>query len=309
VSTAGPSQGARPLGGGERSSPRGDHTVVPTLAGRLVVPAPAKVNLFLHVTGRRADGYHTLESLLTLVDLADTLTLEARDDGAVMRAGDVPGVPADEDLALRAARRLQEATGSRRGVAIAVDKAIPMGAGLGGGSSDAASVLLALNRLWGLHLSREALVDIAASLGADVPFFVFGETALARGIGERLTAMTMPVAHVVLAFPDVHVATASIFAAPDLTRSTSSAKIDVFSEGYGRNDLAGVACARHPAVAEALAVLTKLSPQARMTGSGACVFAAFAREDDAARAVLALPAGLRGRVVRTLARHPLAAFA
>ena len=278
-------------------------------ARRLVVPAPAKVNLFLHVTGRRPDGYHTLESLFTLVDLADTLTLDVRDDGAIVRSGEVPGVAAEEDLALRAARRLQEATGSRQGVSIAIDKAIPMGAGLGGGSSDAASVLLALNRLWSLRLSREALIDIAAELGADVPFFVFGETALARGIGERLAAMTMPAAHLVLAFPDVHVPTASIFAAPDLTRSTPSAKMEVFSEGYGRNDLAGVACARHPAVAEALAVMTKLSPQARMTGSGACVFAPFARVDDATRAVLALPAGLRGRVVRTLARHPLAAFA
>ena len=300
--------GARPSGGVERSSPRGDLRAR-TPPRRLVVPAPAKVNLFLHVTGRRADGFHTLESLFTLVDLADTLTLETRDDGAVVRSGDVPGVPVGEDLALRAARCLQEATGGRLGVSIAIDKKILMGAGLGGGSSDAASVLLGLNRLWDLGLSREALIDVAAELGADVPFFVFGRTALARGIGERLSAMTMPTTHLVLAFPDVHVATASIFAAPDLTRSTPSAKIDVFSEGYGRNDLTGVACARHPAVAEALAALTKLSPQARMTGSGACVFAPFAREDDAARAVLALPAGLRGRVVRTLARHPLAAFA
>lgn len=276
---------------------------------RLVVPAPAKVNLFLHVTGRRADGYHTLESLFTLVDLADAVTLETRDDGAIVRSGEVPGVPVDEDLALRAARRLKEATGTVRGVAIAIDKAIPMGAGLGGGSSDAASVLLALNRLWGLGLSREALVDVAAELGADVPFFVFGETALARGIGERLTAMTMPPAHLALAFPDARVPTASIFAAPDLTRSTPSAKIDVFSESYGRNDLSGVACARHPAVADALAAMSKVSPNARMTGSGACVFAPFEREDDARRAVRALPAGLRARVVRTIARHPLAAFA
>ena len=334
MTAAGPSQGGRPPGGGGRSYPRGGPTpagscprpqgrpagarpprgkVAQRASGgsprRLVVPAPAKVNLFLHVTGRRGDGYHTLESLFTLVDLADTLTLELRDDREIVRSGEVPGVPADEDLALRAARRLQEASGGRHGVSIAIDKRIPMGAGLGGGSSDAATVLLALNRLWDLGLSREALIDVAAELGADVPFFVFGQTALARGIGERLGPMTMPTTWLALAFPDVHVTTASIFAAPDLTRSTPSAKIDVFSEGYGRNDLACVACARHPAVAEALAVLTKLSPHARMTGSGACVFAPFAREDDAAQAVFALPAGLRGRVVRTLARHPLAAFA
>ena len=276
---------------------------------RLVVPAPAKVNRFLHVTGRRDDGYHTLETLFTLVDLADTVTLEMRDDGEVVRLRDVPGVSAGEDLTLRAASRLKEATGCRRGVAISLDKAIPLGAGLGGGSSDAASVLLALNRLWSLRLSREALVEIAAGLGADVPFFVFGETALARGIGERLTAMTVPHAWLALAFPRAHVATREIFAAPELTRSTPSAKIDVFSESYGRNDLSGVACARHPPVAEALAALARIAPQARMSGSGACVYASFAREHEARTAADALPAGLSVMVVRTLARHPLAAFA
>ena len=278
-------------------------------AARLVVPAPAKVNRFLHVTGRRDDGYHTLESLFTLVDLADTLTLVARDDGEVVRAHDVAGVPAEADLAVRAARRLQQATGCRRGVTIAIDKSIPLGAGLGGGSSDAASTLLALNRLWSLGLARAALLEIAATLGADVPFFVFGETALARGIGERLTAMTAPRAHLVLAFPDAVVATAAIFAAPELTRSTPSAKIDVFSESYGRNDLSAATQARHPAVARALEALARVSAQARMTGSGACVYAPFARVDEARAAAGALPPGLRVRVVRTLPRHPLAAFA
>jgi 4-diphosphocytidyl-2-C-methyl-D-erythritol kinase len=276
---------------------------------RLVVPAPAKVNRFLHVTGRRADGYHTLESLFTLIDLADTLALERRDDGRIVRAGDVPGVAEDDDLALRAARKLKEATGSPHGVAIALRKTIPLGAGLGGGSSDAASVLLALNRLWELRLPRGALLEIAAALGADVPFFVFGETALARGVGERLTAMSAPRAFLALAFPDAHVATAEIFASPHLTRSTPSAKIDVFSESYGRNDLSETACARHPPVAEALAALAHVAPQARMTGSGACVYAPFARERDARAAADALPAGLRVAVVRTLSRHPLAAFA
>lgn len=291
-------------GGASARGPR-----APAAPRRLVVPAPAKVNLFLHVTGRRADGYHLLESLFTLVDLADTLTLERREDGEVVRTGDVAGVPVDADLSLRAARRLKEATGCRLGVAIGIDKAIPTGAGLGGGSSDAASVLLALNRLWGLGLPRAALVDLAQGLGADVPFFVFGETAVARGIGERLTAMTMPAAHLLLVFPEAHVPTAAIFAAPELTRGTPSAKMNVFSESYGRNDLEGAACARHPAVAEALAALKARSPQARMTGSGACVFAAFARESAALEAAGALPAGLRARVVRTLARHPLVAFA
>jgi 4-diphosphocytidyl-2-C-methyl-D-erythritol kinase len=278
-------------------------------APRLVVPAPAKVNRFLHVTGRRGDGYHTLESLFTLVDLADTLTLEGRPDGDVVRAGVVPGVSEADDLALRAARALKDATGCRLGASIAIDKAIPLGAGLGGGSSDAASALLALNRLWALRLPRDALIRIAAGLGADVPFFVFGETALARGIGDRLTAMTAPPSHLVLAFPDASVATAAIFAAPELTRSTPSAKIDVFSESYGRNDLSAAACGRHPAVAAALASLARITPLARMTGSGACVFAPFARFREARAAADALPAGLRVRVVRTLPRHPLAAFA
>lgn len=275
----------------------------------LVVSAPAKVNLFLHVTGRRADGYHTLESLFALVDLADTIALDVREDGAILRGNDVEGVPADDDLAIRAARALKSATGERRGAAISVTKAIPMGAGLGGGSSDAASTLLALNRLWSLRLPRAALIELGATLGADVPFFLFGGPALARGIGEALTAVTLPTSHLVLALPKAHVATGTIFAAPELTRSTPSAKMDVFSEGYGRNDLAGATCARHPAVASALAELTRVSPQARMTGSGACVFAPFARETDARSAARGLPAGLAVRVVRTLARHPLCAFA
>ena len=276
---------------------------------RVVVPAPAKVNLFLHVTGRREDGYHSLESLFTLIGFADRIALAVREDGAIVRERDVPGVAPEDDLTLVAARRLREASGVRLGVTIALDKAIPLGAGLGGGSSDAASVLLALNRLWGLRMGRGALLEIAATLGADVPFFVFGETALARGIGERLTAMTAPPASLLLAFPDAAVATASIFAAPELTRTTASAKIDVFSESYGRNDLSDACCARHPAVARALAALKRATPQARMTGSGACVFAPFAHERDALAAARALPAGLPFRVVRTLARHPLAAFA
>ncbi|HMA30574.1 MAG TPA: 4-(cytidine 5'-diphospho)-2-C-methyl-D-erythritol kinase [Casimicrobiaceae bacterium] len=275
----------------------------------LVVPAPAKVNLFLHVTGRRDDGYHTLESLFTLIDLADTLTIEDRDDGRVLRRDDVPGVSESEDLALRAAVALQKATGTRHGVAIAVAKRIPRGAGLGGGSSDAASVLLALNRLWSLSLSRPDLTAIGVTLGADVPFFLGETAALARGIGERLNPMSVPGSWLALATPSVHIATAAIFAAPELTRSTASAKIDVFSEGYGRNDLESVAVARFPPVAEALAALRRAAPDARMTGSGACVFASFATADEARAALALLPADVPGQVVRTVERHPLASFA
>ena len=278
--------------------------------GTLVVAAPAKVNLFLHVTGRRADGYHTLESLFALVDFADTLALASRDDGAIVRTNDVPGVPADADLALRAARALQgrdrHAARRRHRASTSASRRAP---GSGGGSSDAASVLLALNRLWQLALPRARLAAIAATLGADVPFFVGGQNAIARGIGERLTPVTLPVYWLALAFPRVHVRTADVFAAPELTRSTASAKIDVFSESYGRNDLQGVTVARFPEVAQALAALASAAPQARMTGSGACVFAAFATEHDARSALAGLPPHIEGHLARTLARHPLAEFA
>jgi len=170
------------------AGPRPDAAARPAEAGltRLVVPAPAKVNLFLHVTGRRADGYHTLESLFALIDWADTIALDVRDDGAIVRANALPGVPEDDDLTLRAARALRTHSGTRLGVTIAVEKSLPMGAGLGGGSSDAASVLLALNRLWALRLPRDELAAIGQSLGADVPFFVGGGPAVARGTGEAL---------------------------------------------------------------------------------------------------------------------------
>jgi len=278
----------------------------------LRVPAPAKLNLFLHVTGRRPDGYHELESLFVALDFGDTLTLTCRDDGAVVRTSDVEGIAAADDLAVRAALALKRETGTRRGVDIAIDKRIPQGGGLGGGSSDAASVLLALNRLWRLGLSRATLMRIGLALGADVPFFVFGEPAIARGVGERLTAVTLPSCWACVAVPPVSVSTASIFAAPELTRSTPSAKMSVFSEGYGRNDLQAVAVARFPEIAVALDRLGRRSASARMTGSGGCAFACFASEAEASMALAdvrdALP-GASGFVARTLARHPLAAFA
>ncbi|MFO1399420.1 MAG: 4-(cytidine 5'-diphospho)-2-C-methyl-D-erythritol kinase [Burkholderiales bacterium] len=277
--------------------------------GTLVLAAPAKINLFLHVTGRRADGYHLLESVFACIDFADTLTLAARADGAILRTHELAGIPADEDLAVRAARALQMAAGVKHGVAIGVEKRIPQGAGLGGGSSDAASVLLGLNRLWRLDWPRARLAALGATLGADVPFFIGGEPAMVRGIGEQVSPVTLPTQWVALAFPRCHVRTADVFAAPELTRDTPSAKMDVFSDGYGRNDLAPVTAARFPAVAESLAALRTVSPAARMSGSGACVFAACPTEDEARRALHALPAGVDRRVCRTLARHPLAGFA
>jgi 4-diphosphocytidyl-2-C-methyl-D-erythritol kinase len=275
----------------------------------LTVPAPAKLNLFLHVTGRRADGYHLLETLLVLIDVGDTITLARRDDGAIVRTTELAGVAPEGDLTIRAATALQRETGCSLGADVAVTKRIPMGGGLGGGSSDAATVLLALNRLWGANLPREELIRIGVTLGADVPFFLGGGPALARGIGERLTPVSLPTAWVAVIAPAIAVATGSIFAAPELTRDAASAKMDVFSEGYGRNDLQAVAIARHPDIGVALGKLGEHSRFARMTGSGGCVFAPFASETEARAAIDARPPGMQGFVARTLARHPLAAFA
>lgn len=277
--------------------------------GLLVVAAPAKVNLFLHVTGRRADGYHTLESLFTLVDMADTITLRRRSDGAITRFIDVPGIAADADLAVRAARALQAQVHTPLGVDLEVTKRIPQGAGLGGGSSDAASVLLALNRLWGLQMSRSRLVDIALTLGADVPFFIGGTAAVARGIGEVLAPVSLPAQWIVIAHPGSSIRTADIFADPELTRNTASAKIDVFSEGYGHNDLQAVTMRRAPQVGHAIRALQGVAHHARMTGSGACAIATCATQVEARRVVATLPPTIEGHVVRTIARHPLAAFA
>jgi len=275
----------------------------------LTVPAPAKLNLFLHVTGRRDDGYHLLETLFVALDLCDTITLTTRSDGEIRRVGSDFGVPTEDDLTVRAATALKRASASRSGVDIAVVKRIPMGGGLGGGSSDAASTLLALNRLWSLGGTRAELAAIGITLGADVPFFLGAEPALARGIGEQLTPVSIPSSWVALLVPPHGVSTAEIFAAAALTRDSASAKTALFSEGYGRNDLQTAAVARYPDIGAALEILSARSATARMTGSGSCVFAPFATEAQAHEAICKRPAAMRGFVARTLARHPLAAFA
>jgi 4-diphosphocytidyl-2-C-methyl-D-erythritol kinase len=275
------------------------------------LPAPAKINAFLHVTGRRSDGYHTLQSLFVPIDCCDWVSLEARDDGVISRTQGPDEVPATQDLAVRAARLLQRESGTALGVSIEIDKRLPIAGGLGGGSSDAATVLLGLNRLWRLDLSRRALMDLALELGADVPFFVFGEPALAQGVGEDLLSMTFPPTWFTILCPTTKVGTASIFAAPELTRNSDSAKIAVFSEGYGRNDLYVAAAARFPEIArhrDALAREARRSG-ARMTGSGGCVFAAFDSENGARQALLKMPRGLNGFVARSLTRHPLWSYA
>ena len=282
--------------------------------------APAKLNLFLHVVGRRADGYHLLESVFQLLDFGDTLEIGVRADGEVRRTSALAGVPEEADLVVRAARALKEAAGVELGAEISVIKRIPMGGGLGGGSSDAATVLLALNRLWQLDLPRAALARIGVSLGADVPFFIFGRNAFARGIGEDLLAVDLPVRWYAVLVPPVEVPTAAIFRSPELTRNSESVKIADFSAGAWsfpgslfRNDLEPVACAGFEAVLRSLRWLrgfdAKAAISARMSGSGACVFAAFGSRQEAEAVVAGCPADCRGFVARGLAEHPLLDYA
>ncbi|OQA32270.1 MAG: 4-diphosphocytidyl-2-C-methyl-D-erythritol kinase [Betaproteobacteria bacterium ADurb.Bin341] len=269
-----------------------------------VWPAPAKLNLFLHVVGRRPDGYHLLQSVFRFIDRSDLLRFAPRDDGEICLLTPIPGVPPEQDLTVRAARLLQSASACRQGVDIVLEKRLPMGGGLGGGSSDAATVLVALNQLWGIGFSRSRLQEIGLGLGADVPVFINGENAFAEGVGEKLTPVEVPPAWYLVFEPAVQVSTALIFGAPELRRDTPAIAATDWRSGFGRNDLEAVACSRFPPVAEALACLRQLAP-ARMTGSGACVFAEFPTP-DAAEAVLAqLPEGLTAWIAEGLSAHPL----
>ncbi len=246
----------------------------------VVWSAPAKLNLFLHITGRRADGYHELQTLFQFVDYGDELRFRVRDDGVVQRAGTLAGVPEDVDLTVRAARLLQTETACTQGVEIGLDKRLPMGGGLGGGSSDAATTLVALNRLWGLGLSEDRLAALGLQLGADVPVFVRGRAAWAEGVGERLTAVELPEPWFVILQPDAHVATGQLFADPRLTRDLQPIKIRDYLAGVGRNVFEPLVRAAYSDVDAALTWLNGHA-DARMTGSGACVFAAFEREAQA----------------------------
>ena len=274
------------------------------LAQPLRVPAPAKINLFLHIVGRRPDGYHLLQTAFRMLDWGDEITLQRRDDGLILRTSDVPGVPAESDLVVRAARALQAASGSRFGADIGVLKRIPMGGGLGGGSSDAASVLLALNRLWGCGLSRQALQDLGLKLGADVPFFIFGETAFAEGVGEALRPLAVPPAWYVMVAPPVSVPTAEIFSAKELTRDTEILIMQGFAAHKTRNDMQAVVCVKYPEVAESLEWLSRYG-DARMSGSGACLFAPFGTEGQARQVAASAPSGWKVWVAQGLDRHPL----
>lgn len=314
-----------------------------TLRALYDLPAPAKLNLFLHVVGRRSDGYHLLQSPFVLIDWADRLHVERRDDPRLCRHDLSAPLPAD-DLCLRAARTLQQASGCSLGADIFIDKQLPTGAGLGGGSSDAASTLLALNRLWRLNWSRRQLLVLGATLGADVPFFIGGDNAFVEGIGDRLTPMPVPLAWYAVVKPRASLPTPAIFASPMLTRNTEAvivtgSLVDAGEaaaglheagdrdpwrgqggqgdwahkvlDGYGRNDLQPVAEAQCSEVAQAAAWLSARYGNSRMTGSGSAVFARAGTGDQPVTTfpAQALPPGWVGRMCRSLAHHPLRGWA
>jgi 4-diphosphocytidyl-2-C-methyl-D-erythritol kinase len=273
-------------------------------AGFSYFPAPAKLNLFLHVTGRRADGYHLLQTVFRFLDFGDEVGLRVSEDGVVRRVRPVPGVTEQEDLTLRAAKLLKEASGCPLGVDIDLLKRLPLGGGVGGGSSDAATTLIALNRLWSAGLSTDRLQALAVQLGADVPVFIFGRSAFAEGIGEHLQEVQLSPAWYLVVVPQVAVSTAEIFAAPELTRNTKAIKIAAFSVEQCRNDLQPVACRRYPQIARCLKWLEQFG-KAAMSGSGACVFSAFDSERSARAALERMPGEMEGFVARGLDRHPL----
>jgi len=278
---------------------------------KLIYSAPAKLNLFLHVVGRRSDGYHLLQTVFRFLDFSDQVSLTIRDDNKIQLNTPILGVPAEKNLCVQAARLLQKESGTSVGVEISLEKLIPMGGGLGGGSSDAATTLLALNRLWDLNWSREELMELGLNLGADVPVFIFGENAFAEGIGEKLKPIKLLPAWYLVLTPPVHVSTADIFASKELTRNTIPVKIPPFSVGLGHNDLESVVCLAYPQVARHLEWLRQLNrtTMVAMTGSGACVFAEFITESAARMAFDSVPLGMSGFVVKGLDRHPMQDFA
>jgi 4-diphosphocytidyl-2-C-methyl-D-erythritol kinase len=266
--------------------------------------APGKLNLFLHILGRRQTGdhagYHELQTVFRLIDRADRVGIALREDGEIRFSGPF----GEANLCVRAARVLKEQSATRFGADLALEKNLPVGGGLGGGSSDAATVLLVLNKLWDLRLERDALVSVAVKLGADVPVFVYGRNALGEGIGERLSAIDLPAAWYLVLAPQVSVSTREIFDSA-LTGQSKALKIPPFFSGQGTNDLEAAVVARYPEVAAHLQWLRLRYPQARMTGSGACVFAELGSQAEARAALDQLPGNMRGFVARGLDRHPL----
>lgn len=266
--------------------------------------APAKVNLFLHITGRREDGYHTLQTIFQLVDYCDELSFTLRTDGKIQLQDNTPNIPPEQNLIVRAARQLQTLTGTSLGVDITLHKRIPVGAGLGGGSSNAATTLVALNQLWSLHTTQSDLLSLGVSLGADIPFFIHGYTAWGEGIGEKLQSIELFDRWFVVLIPPCQIDTKEIYCDQELTRDTLPIKIHEFFMGYGHNDCETVVKRRYPEVATALDWLTQFAP-ARLTGTGSGIFAEFADQNAAQTVFAQIPKPLTGFVARSLNGSPL----
>lgn len=276
-------------------------------------PAPAKLNLFLHIIGRRADGYHLLQSVFQLIDRSDYLDFVIRDDGVIHRLNEVHGVPAEQDLVIRAAKLLQTYCQTRLGADIRLTKHLPMGGGLGGGSSDAATTLLALNHLWNCQFSRQELMALGLQLGADVPFFLCGANAFVEGIGEQIQTISTKEQWFVIIEPGVHVPTPSIFSAKELTRDTKAVRITDFPDATNatwKNDLQAVACTLHSEIKDAIDWLSQFElsaglASAKMTGSGSCVFCSFDDEDSAKKICAQVPKQWKSWVAKSLQQHPM----
>tara|TARA_B100001964_G_scaffold6162_2_gene6764 strand:+ start:588 stop:1439 length:852 start_codon:yes stop_codon:yes gene_type:complete len=270
----------------------------------LSLPAPAKLNLFLHITGRRANGYHELQTLFQFLDYGDTLHFSLRDDGQLNLLTELAGVDAEDNLIIRAARLLREASGCQLGADIRLDKILPMGGGIGGGSSDAATTLLGLNQLWQTGLSLDQLAELGIRLGADVPVFVHGKAAWAEGVGEKLTPVELDEPWFLVVAPACHVSTAEIFSDQRLTRDTSPITLAAFREVGSRNDCLPVVTTRYPEIRNTLILLNKYC-EAKMTGTGSCLFGAFPNEREADKVRARLPATLRSFVARGCNVSPL----
>lgn len=276
-----------------------------------IFPAPAKLNLFLHVIGRREDGYHLLQTAFRFIDHSDRLRFDITHNGVIRHANPIPGLTETDDLCVRAAKLLRQRSGRESlGVEIHLEKNIPLGGGLGGGSSDAATTLIALNRLWGIDWERERLMALGLELGADVPVFIYGRNAFAEGVGEELYAVDLPSAWYVVLTPPVQISTAAVFTSKELTRNTIPIKMAAFSMGQGHNDLEPVAMRMQPVIAEWLEWLKQQhgTTKVAMSGSGSCVFAEFSSESAAREVFGRLPGDMSGFVVSGLARHPLSDF-
>ena len=268
-------------------------------------PAPAKLNLFLHITGRRADGYHLLQSVFQFLDYGDELAFEITSNGQISRLTDVPGVAEADDLIVRAATLLQQTTGTKAGVNIQIRKVLPMGGGLGGGSSDAATTLVVLNQLWQTGLNREELSELGLSLGADIPVFIHGVAAFVEGVGEQIATINPPEKWILVIHPQINVSTAKIFTDSGLTRDCSAIRICDLSGAVLTNVCEPIACKHYPEIAEAIQWLSGYNRSARMTGTGACVFAGFNSQHEAEELLQRLPEKWRGFVAKGVNQSPL----